>query len=814
MPDGEYARLYRLSREDFVQIGCTKAELAEVDKMNQRLNELEQKMGQLEKLEHDENKPDSEKKPGEYNLPPDEMKEHRNLYEKLYVTFLDAAERNPKNWEYAPSALPVWLQSSGKINLMDRILRSYGDQLPLADKVRVLKRREVSIISKQLESEQKKQPRENPHEVQVTDKGVFLKGVEQTQFQNSNNGCWSVSASLLINSRGVKKVTQNEVRAFRPEYNAKEAHDVIFTEKPTEKEIEKGITTNKMDSTNKEAFALMNSDIGNNIIERGDAFLKLAPGSMLQGIQINGYDVEARRAGLTREEYLQNAKNVVTANIRHAIIEEKSPISFLKGGHYITITGITNDGFVEYKDSRNFNKGDGPDKTRRVKLDTLLNHLIDKSPKPVSMEWAADIKLSKDGKTLYGVPTQYLNVGEDGSLIRPNSLRDDANVIKSFQQHTGTYIKRDYQSEGIDEQASRDEYLQNGGVNLVQRAYLPEKLDMEALKLKAELRSEKDEKHLQEDSKNFYNVEYKKDAPAETKESMNEKYNSMKSAFFNNKQNSLTQDIVNLAKTTSTKEGHPDHVIGNEYVEYVNRLYNTQAEGYGQMKEYMYKDLLCKGILAAKMDAAGIPFNEDAINKNYQSIKNYPAVDNMSKEEVQAILALDKRHMVFSEVYKELENGAFKVEQKYQKGYFREIESLAQNMMPKEGRSPEYGRYYDAVQTAAGLDKNDPDLDNKIAKANREILDSAEAYAKGKKSTRHSKDGQARFDNTLDGVSIVSTFAPKGCLKRGEKLFVRVNEVRGLDAKHKLSMLNFGGDNAKTAAAERKGPAKQAGSAK
>ena len=70
---------------------------------------------------------------------------------------------------------------------------------------------------------------------------------------------------------------------------------------------------------------------------------------------------------------------------------------------------------------------------------------------------------------------------------------------------------------------------------------------------------------------------------------------------------------------------------------------------------------------------------------------------------------------------------------------------------------------------------------------------------------RHSSDGQARFDNALDGLSIVGIYAPRGCKARAEKLFARVNEVRGIDknSSNRLIINDFGAENAAQAAAKR-----------
>ena len=801
MPKKKYVVTYfRLKDSDFKAVGCTEAEMAEVAKLNTQLDELLKKEEELGK------------EIGEDGAPKELSKEDRllkrELHEKLYVKFLDAADRKPKAWEYKPSMLPVWAQSTGSIEVMDSMLYVHGDNLPLADKVRMLKRRMVTLKAKSLAKEDRDNVREKPYILEDNEKGVRLTNVVQDKFQNSGNGCWSVSTSLLIKSRGVDNVNQTDVRAFRPNYTGDEIRTALLDEGPTEKEQEKGITAFKMSENNSDVYKMMQEDLGNNIIDRGDAFLSLAPNSMLQGIQINGYDMEARRAGLTKEQYLKNAERVVREHIEHALRDEKSPVSFLSGGHYITVVGIDKNGNLEYKDSLNREDGKGPNESRYIPLKSLLLRLTNKRPLSITMNWAADINLSKDGKTLYGVPSEYLSVGDDGKLIRPDVLKAEDNLINTYQKKEGTNISRKCFSEDPDITSARDAYLRNNGVNLTQMAYLPEKLDIVALKNKAENRSLDEEKALQEVSEKVFNVKYDPKAPKETQASMNEKYVA-KQREFRDRPKDYVISVVESAKEASRKAGLEDnnqHIIGSKNAEYINKDLADEMKK-PNLKEFEKKMILCKGMAAAKFEAEGRNYDAKAIDALAEKFRYSQPIDMMEVKEVEEILKQPNQVAALTAAYRDVEVGNYKVEPVHYDGYFRELQTLKENMMTKEGRSKEYGRYFDAIDNAAklGENRNDPDLDVKIAKANKEILESVEAYTKGKKSVRHSPDGQARFDNSLDGLSIVGVFAPRGCKERAEKLLARTNEVRGYakTSSQRLIMNDFGGENAKAAAARR-----------
>ena len=266
-------------------------------------------------------------------------------------------------------------------------------------------------------------------------------------------------------------------------------------------------------------------------MERGDAFLSLAPGSMLQGIEITGYSDDVRRMGISRDEYLKRTKEVVSSHILHAIKEERSPVSFLAGGHYITITGIDKNGMLTYKESKNKHDGLGPDADRKISVEALVKKVVRPSASSVRMEWAADIKLSKDGSKLYGVPSEYLTVSADGKALMPTSVNTLANIEKNYMKKSGFTINRMNGSEGPDAQANLENNLKNGGVHMRQIIYLPEQLNMDVLKKQAAERSNEEEERLKNMSKDFFGIEYNNIMPEPTKEKVDELYSRIEGAY-------------------------------------------------------------------------------------------------------------------------------------------------------------------------------------------------------------------------------------------------------------------------------------------
>ena len=785
--------LFRLSDQDFIDVGCTKEELEQVREWNERLKETDQKIERQENLTKEE-------------------KDTQRLYEeKLYLTFLNAADRNPRRWEYSRSKLPNWVQSTGNINIQNQILWTLGKQLPIADKVRLLKRRMATMkakqIAKDMADEEKAKQYQERCTVKENDQGVFLEGIEQKEFQSSGNGCWSVSTQMLLQSRGIKDVTQTDIRGYRPDYESNEIRKIMTAKKPTAEEEKLGIGL-MPEAIDQEAYEIMQSDYGNNVMERGDAFLNMAPNSMLQGIQISPYDEDIRRLGISRKEYLERTKQTVKDNIIHAIKEEKSPVSFLAGGHYITITGIDKKGNVTYKDS--LNRGERVNADHKISLDKLLQRVVAPNASPIRMEWAADIKLSKDGQKLYGVPSEYLTVGEDGEVLMPDELENDANILKTYQYKTGHYVQRNHLSEGPDAEGNAERNLLNGGVKLSQITFMPKKLNMDALQKKAQERSLEEEEHLKQDSKDFYKVEYPENAPRETKESLNAKYNAINSEFRHQKEvmeKQGTSKLVEKAKTASANGNVPG---GNgPYEQYFEEL-KTEAQARMAVEkpsEFKLKEVVSLGAAAAKLKADGVAFNKAKIQALAGKLRDTTKIGDLSVNESKEILTQPNQAAVFKGIQSEVLNGAYSVEPKYQEAYFKEIKQLAENMMSKEKRSDAYIRYYDAVQKASKIDPNAPDVSDQIAKANKEIFESVKNYMAGKEKVRTFRGGRERFNNAVDGLAILKVYAPKGCGDEAANIVNKINNLRGVsrtkaDA-NRVDLMNYGGENAKRSKEER-----------
>lgn len=146
---------------------------------------------------------------------------------------------------------------------------------------------------------------------------IELVHIHQDNLQNSWNGCWSVSLQLLLQSRGVH-LTQEQIRAFRPDITVKEVANELVNEE------------------------MLNEDEKSVMDQKVDLVMKVLPNISMSMITISN-------AGTDIKNNLETAKKLITK----ALKEDCSPASVVKNGHFRTIVGINGDE-VLLKDSIQF----------------------------------------------------------------------------------------------------------------------------------------------------------------------------------------------------------------------------------------------------------------------------------------------------------------------------------------------------------------------------------------------------------------------------------------------------------------------------
>ncbi|MCR4608389.1 MAG: hypothetical protein K5750_01680 [Eubacterium sp.] len=112
----------------------------------------------------------------------------------------------------------------------------------------------------------------------MDDIGLYtISGISQPSFQTGGFGCWSCFYNLVLQSRGIKNLTQEDIRAYRP---AKTDNEPYSLESDTE----------------------MNADVPLNMLDMGDLALDLLPDTMIRSTEIWSYRKYKGNAPLNPEE--------------------------------------------------------------------------------------------------------------------------------------------------------------------------------------------------------------------------------------------------------------------------------------------------------------------------------------------------------------------------------------------------------------------------------------------------------------------------------------------------------------------------------
>ncbi|MBR4513838.1 MAG: hypothetical protein IKO61_03000 [Lachnospiraceae bacterium] len=231
----------------------------------------------------------------------------------------------------------------------------------------------------------------------------------------------------------------------------------------------------------------------------------------------------------------------------------------------------------------------------------------------------------------------------------------------------------------------------------------------------------------------------------------------------------------------------------------VNNHRNTQM-GYNEMLVHASYSLAAvqlenegkrfsvKELKARAKSIAGSYFGEDNREKyTYQKLKK----SLLSKDNAVSL----NRHMV-NDMY-----GVFKKAD--MKKYIKDMTKLEFNMMNRidpSVRSAEYQALVRAVRNASQivLSKNYDANINAIADANLRLITAAFKYMDDKKSVRSSWDGKARFENALDAIAIVRTYA-HGTEEMIDRYVASINRKRkteSANARWHVDINNFGARNA------------------
>lgn len=192
----------------------------------------------------------------------------------------------------------------------------------------------------------------------------------------------------------------------------------------------------------------------------------------------------------------------------------------------------------------------------------------------------------------------------------------------------------------------------------------------------------------------------------------------------------------------------------------------------GKRREHLALVMAANAVQSAKNGAI-----DEKLVKNIA--KEYLARDGfrkMSDYEVSAALLTKEKALAAQQ---KVLTKTFGVPKEEQAEYIRKMKALSEAMVPAEGQSAKYQAMKRSVDAIAKLDPKDPKTGEKLMLENGKLLGNLQTYTKGKKSKRFYSSSQARFDNSLDVLSVVDDHVP-GMRQYADQIVKRTNEVRNV----------------------------------
>ena len=331
--------------------------------------------------------------------------------------------------------------NSGNLELLNHFKAANQEQLNdpknaparryLDARIRNAERIQAHENKAKLFAAQKKVPPK--HEVVEQNGFILIQGLEYPNYQTSSNGCWSISYSTLLKSRGVD-LPQEEIRQWRPDYKENAPVD----EKP-----------------NKERKLLMNSDEPNSIYNNADLLGRVLPNTAVNNLHlepfepgqmtINGRPLTRQQERIVRQEYFDQARDRLNETLVQALTEHQSPVSISMGGHYITVTGINPDtGMIRYEDS--LGAARNAPRTKYMHLDDMLNQGLGSTTRNgrrvhgggIELTWLSDLPVSDYGQIEQGLDpdAKYVKADESGN-VTVDVLGNDQNLSVAGNPNQG-----------------------------------------------------------------------------------------------------------------------------------------------------------------------------------------------------------------------------------------------------------------------------------------------------------------------------------------------------------------------------------------
>ena len=218
-----------------------------------------------------------------------------------------------------------------------------------------------------------------------------------------------------------------------------------------------------------------------------------------------------------------------------------------------------------------------------------------------------------------------------------------------------------------------------------------------------------------------------------------------------------------------------------------------------------YKELLAKVLAAEALKNSGQAFSVKKVRQMAKSIQKLPALQNAKNDEIVAALSTDPQKL--KDLQQSVYLASFAVKPENAGKYVEDMKKLQASMMSSRKRSPEYQKFASAVAEVARLKPGSEGFEAASRKANEALLKSINVYSQDKEKVRFLDDGVARFDNTMDALSIMKDNIPgiSDVIDARVSAINKTRKAESVDHKDHLDLTKYGAERAQAEYAKRTG---------
>ena len=212
------------------------------------------------------------------------------------------------------------------------------------------------------------------------------------------------------------------------------------------------------------------------------------------------------------------------------------------------------------------------------------------------------------------------------------------------------------------------------------------------------------------------------------------------------------------------------------------------------------QDRLANVIAANLLKASGKEFSTSLIHSTAKSIKSMTEFKTISTDPHKVLCSMLNPEAA-DRTTKRLISNTYGIAPENIEKYVRRMTKLYNNMKPKGSQSTEYRAFKTAVENIKNLatnfdltkDEGRQQACEQVVQMNANLIAAVGKYTSGKEAVRTTNEGQYRYENAMDALSILVDEAPK-TKDQAMEIVNKTNKVRKVkeSSKDYVDLINYG----------------------